>query len=136
MKLVAQGEEVQYLGSVERLFQEGESGEVRLYLNRTLSEPELTNLRQDIKAKGGVLVGEIRQVGGIASIRFRKELPFLLLLVPLLAGAGVVGWQVLKPETTGSILLIGAGVALLALLVVSLSESKTSTKRVSYGKRG
>ena len=119
----------EYLGKAERFFQEGERGEVRIYLQKPLSEPELITLSQTIKAKGGVLTGEIQQVGGIIIMPFRKELPFLLLLVPLLIGVGVVGWQVLKPETIGGTLLIGAVIALLALVILNMAEDTRS----SYG---
>ncbi len=134
MELVAQGEEVQSLSRAENLFQEMEKGEVRLYLQRPLSSSELINLRSDIKAKGGVIVGEIKQIGGVVSISFRKEIPFLLLLVPLLAGLGVVGWQVLKAQRFGSALLIGGGIALLALVILSLSEGSRSTGGSLYGR--
>ena len=135
MKLVAQGEEVQSLTKAEDLFQEKEKGEVRLYLQRPLSEAGLVKLRQSIKAKGGVLVGEIRQAGTVISIPFRKEMPFLLILVPLLAGLGVVGWQILKPETIGGGLLVGAGIVLLAVVILSLSENKGTTRGGFYATR-
>ena len=118
MRLVAQGQCVEDMSRADSLFQEGESGEVRLYLSRPLTSVELTNLDKKLRESGAVLTGPIQQASTVVSIPFQKELPFLILLAPLAAGLGVLGWQLLKPEFFAGPLVIAGGILLLFAFLI------------------
>ena len=100
MKLIAQslaGDE-ERLESYENLFSEGDSGEIRLYLERNASEEELTNLQDTIISAGVRLREPVTQFARIVSVKFEKRIWPLAIIALVVLGVGVVllGWQLFK----------------------------------------
>ena len=98
MGLIAEGSDIQSLVTQEVLYQEGDRGEVRLYLNTEMSESAVTQITSDLMAKGVVLTGPIIAESRILSIRFEKRIAPLVIIVAALLGSGVIGWQLFKPK--------------------------------------
>ena len=121
MELVAEGSEIQNLANYEHLFQEGEKGQVQIYLNRELSNSDIEQLTKELTDKGAVMVAPITCESRILTIKFEKRIAPLILIVAAVLGIGVVGWQIFKPSwgaPLGIPLGIWAvGAALLGLLV-------------------
>ena len=121
MELIAQGSALSSLGSYENLFQEGDKGEVRIYLSNSLSEVQVANLNSSIVNAGVLLTHPIEQVSRIIVIPFQKAFPPLAIIAAIIAsiGAIILGWQLLR-DTTRTLLTIaiiaGGGLLLLWLL--------------------
>lgn len=115
MKVVAEGLEVNKIAEYESLYGEGEKGELRLYVDRQLSENEIASLETQICNQGVTLVEPISQEAHILFVRFQKLLVPLAIIVAAIAaiGVGVAGWQLLKEPLFGVpwwVWMIGAGV--------------------------
>ena len=96
MNLIAEGGTLEELSSLDSLYGEGETGKVRIYMDRNLSDIELVGLETQLVEKGVTLTEPIRQDARILEINFqRTSLP--LLIIAGVVGTvivGVIGWQV------------------------------------------
>ena len=103
MILIAEhlGSEVTNLGSQEYKFNEGDRGEVNLFMTEPISSEMLIQLEDYIIGQGVTLTAPIAQDAGMISIQFEKRLaPLAIIALGILAvgvvGAGILGWQILK----------------------------------------
>ena len=104
MELVGEGlSGLTGLSSYEAYFSEGDSGELRFYLDRSLYQDKIDQLETEILGQGVVLTAPIAQDAGMLIIKFQKAIaPLLIIGGAIVAVVGsVVGWQLLKPETLG-----------------------------------
>ena len=97
MKVVAEGTSLAELITAEKLFAEGESGEMRLYIDRMLPEYQLAEIEREITSRGVVLTAPIAQEGSILSVKFQKAIaPLLIIAAAVAAFAALIGWQIFK----------------------------------------
>lgn len=130
--LVAQGfGSPEEIGLYDDYFEENDEGEVRFFLNHTLTPDELAFLQNEILASGVTLTGPITQSEGIVFIPFRKEIAPLLIIGGIvgaiaLAGGGILGWEIFKATKAGVpiwVWIIGG----LAVLYLFFSSETTKT---------
>jgi len=129
------------LPSYEKYFQEGETGELRLYLSSPISQFDIERLEQDILNQGVVLTAPITQDANILSIKFQKAIAPLV-IIAIAAGAvglvasGLVGWQIFKTTQAGVPLWVWGigGVALLYLLLRSEPAKQAGGLAIRAGK--
>jgi len=94
-ELIAQGENLNELPNNEDKFSEGDRGEVRFYLNESLSQPALQDLQDKLLERGVTLTEPIKQDARIVVVRFEKRIAPLLIIAGIVV-VGIVGWQLLK----------------------------------------
>ena len=100
MKLVAESlsGNLDTLASYEP-FNEGDTGELRVYLEKTLSQEEIVKLETKICNQGAILTEPLVQDARILVIKFKKAIAPLPIIAGVLAGIAVLGWQLFS-ETT------------------------------------
>lgn len=111
--LIAHGQELPNLGAYEPLFAEGERGAVVAYFDHNLSRSEISQMRRMLPPSVGLFIN-----GSQAQATFRKKMPMLLLIVPMVIMAGMVGWGLMKiPSAVAKnivpLVLIGGGILIL-----------------------
>lgn len=99
MELVAEGTELNKLAEAESLFAEGDKGELRLYLDRKVSEDILYEFESSLCNQGVILTEPIRQEAHIVFIKFKKATEPLTIIAATIIATGVssvIGWQLEK----------------------------------------
>lgn len=120
MNLIAEGTSLDSLPQAESYLAEGDSIEVRLYLEKPLAPGELASLESELRSQG-VDLASITSESTIVSIKARVA---LLPLVPIAAviallGVTVGGWQLFSSGSNFILpLLFVGGAAFLAYMVV------------------
>ena len=119
------------LSSYETYFKEGDTGELRIYLNRTLTSSELQWIQDKIIEQGVVLTEPVSQVARIVYVKFEKRIAPLLIIGGAVAAvfAGITGWQVFKFTEAGIplwIILLGGG----ALLYILFKKPAERTAKI------
>ena len=111
VELIAQGSSLEELLSVN--LPEGQTGELRLYLDEQLSEGQLQALQDNLLSQGLILLAPLVQISRIVSIKFRKEVDPMLIIVSSFSqvAVGILGWQLLGMPTTPTWVWLGAGLA-------------------------
>lgn len=97
MKIVAEGQSLDEMLNYSSLLPEGSSGEVRLYLDRQLTQSELDSLQQNLLAQGVTLTAPISIVSRVLIIPYKKMFDPLGAIVNTFKGIWnvvVTGWQI------------------------------------------
>ena len=105
----------------ESSFNEGDIGELHIYLQNDLEQDKINELQQSILVTGVVLIDEIRQDARKLIIRFQKAMPPLLAIsssVSMIAGF-IIGWQLLQDVKAGLPLYVWAIIGGLTLYILS-----------------
>lgn len=94
------------LDNVETQFNELDTGEVRVYVDRALTDDELQQLDTEIRKQGVTLVESVFQDARVIHINFQKRIAPLLIIAGVigtfLAGiTGVLGWQIWRTSKVG-----------------------------------
>ena len=91
------------LSSYEVYFKEGDTGELRVYLERSLYQDEMDCIQTEILSQGVILIAPVTQDARILVIKFRKTIAPLLIIGGAIAAIviGTIGWQLLRTETAG-----------------------------------
>ena len=122
MELIAEDTDIQSLAAQEPLFQEGDKGEVRIYMSTEMSESAIGQLTKELTDKGVVLTGPISYESRMLSIKFEKRIlplvPIAIAVVGVL-GPGFLGWQLFKPSW-GAPLGISMGVWVAGAALIGL----------------
>lgn len=119
MELVAEGTDLNTLGSYESLFGERDKGEVRFYLNESVSQEELQYIQDELLNQGVTLTKPVAQEARILAINFEKRIAPLVIIVAVVGVviAGILGWQLFEAvEEVPNWLWIGGGLGLLYLI--------------------
>lgn len=87
----------------ESSFNEGDTGELHIYLQNNISQEQLLTLQHDILATGVVLTREITQDARIIIIPFKKAMPALLAIASAVSTISgfIIGYQLLKEVKMG-----------------------------------
>ena len=99
MELVAEGLELNKLAEAESLLAEGNKGELRLYLDRKISENILYEFENSLCNQGVILTEPIKQEAHILFIKFKKASDPLTIIAATVIATGVsevIGWQLEK----------------------------------------
>ena len=91
------------LSGYESYFNEGDTGELRLYLNNELSQERIDTLEREICNQGVMLTAPIIQDARILVIKFQKAIAPLLIIggaIVVIIGS-VIGWQVFRSTQLG-----------------------------------
>jgi len=99
MELVAEGTELNKLSEAKPLFAEGDKGELRLYIDKKLTDDEIYNLENELCNKGVTLTKPIKQEAHIVFIGFQKASEPLDTIKDILGKVKdffINGWQLLK----------------------------------------
>jgi len=135
MLLVAEGPTMTGVAEYETMYQEGDKGELRLYLNQELGQTLINEMEQKIRSQGVVLTSPIMQESRIIVIRFQKAMIPLAIIGTAVTGLGasLVGMQLFKIEPLGIPIWawVVGGVALTYLIF----RSGPGKAVVSAGKR-
>lgn len=129
--LIAQGEDLSTIGSVEQFFNENDYGEMRVYVDHTISEQEIVDIEQSILSQEVVLTTPIIQDSNILIIKFQKKIAPLIIIAGVLVAAvgGILGWQVFQATKYGIPVwawgLLGLGVI---MIFFSSDTGKSVTK--------
>ena len=132
------GNDVSSLSEYEKYFAEGDTGELRVYLDRTLYQDEIEQLEQEIQSQG--VIAFVTQDARMLIIKFRKALAPLVIIAAAVAaisaaGAGVVGWQIFKTTKMGVPLWAWiVGGAALAYLLLREPVKKAAPYAIHAGK--
>ena len=140
MELIGEnlGSNISSLDKYEVYYNEGDEGELRLYVSESVSENVLVSLENEILGQGVTLTAPIVQEARIISVKFRKEIAPLL-IIALAVGAiivGLLGWQIFQLVVAGIplwVILIGGG-ALLYLMFASEPAKKAGGLAIQAGK--
>ena len=126
------------LPNYEVYFSEGDTGELRLYLERPLYQGEIDQLEQQILSQGVVLTEPIMQDTRIVSIKFQKTIaPLVIIAIAIVAViTGLLGWQIWKSVQLGVPLWLWAiaGGAVLYLLLSSKPAKEAGGLAIQAGK--
>ena len=111
------------LVGIEQVFNEGDTGEMRVFVDGYLRDEEIAFLQYKIQSQGVVLTEPIFQDSGMVVIRFRKQIAPLLIIggaVVAIIGS-LLGWQIYRTTVAGVSLWVWAiiGGALLYWAVTS-----------------
>ena len=105
MKLIGEnlGQDLSTLKDYESYFNEGDIGELRLYVDNSLNQEDINQLEQDICNQGVILTAPIAQDARVVLIRFQKAIAPLLIIGGVVAAiiVGILGWQLLKTTVSG-----------------------------------
>ena len=112
------------LPDYEPYFGEGDTGELRLYLEHSLYQEEIEQLEQEILNQGVILTESITQDARILVIKFQKAIAPLMIIAIVVGGfavviGGLLGWQIFRSVSMGVPLwvwLVGGGALLYLLL--------------------
>ncbi len=98
MNLIAEGTNLSELEACESLLSEGQNGQVRLYLDRSITPLELQQVEDTIVGQGVVLTQPIQAAETIMVISFQKAIAPLAIIVGAvgLVAAVVLGWQLMS----------------------------------------
>ena len=120
-KLIAEnlGCDIGGLADHESQYSHGETGELRIYLQRPLYHDEIEEIRKELDMTG--MFQEICQDARILLIRFRKASSPLLAIIAVLAliSSAILGWQLFKGDTMDVPAWLVIGVAGAAMLILS-----------------
>ena len=110
----------------ERKYSEGDTGELRLYLQYPISKDTLSQLESNIVSKGVVLTEPIRTDSRVLVINFKKATEPLNIISSSISGLGIetVGWQLFKDEVAKNIVPILIGVGAISLITILLITRK------------
>jgi uncharacterized membrane protein YdcZ (DUF606 family) len=72
MNVIAEGTTPQELESAMSQFKAGQTGEIRFYLDKSLTPDEITGLYNKLLASGFILTEPLKQEGTILSVEFQK----------------------------------------------------------------
>ena len=104
MELIAEhlGSDITTLSDYESYYQEGDKGELKLYLDRMLYQDEIKQLEYELCNQGVMLTAPITQDARILVIKFQKAIAPLLIIGGAIAVlvVGIVGWQLLKTSVS------------------------------------
>lgn len=109
------------LAAVNSLFNEGESGEITLWLDRTITQEEIAQVARKVDGRAFHLQGiEFDYVENALAMRFQAGVFFLPLVALVLGGMGILilSWAVKKH---GAELALPAGLAAAGLLSIITS---------------
>ena len=132
------GDSLGTLPGYEVYYSEGSRGELRLYLNESLSNDDLLMLENNILGQGVILTSPIEQDANIVSIKFQKAIAPLLIIagaVTLIVGS-LIGWQIFKTTQMGVPLwvwLVG-GLALAYIVFTSEPAKQAGGLAIQAGK--
>jgi hypothetical protein len=119
----------------------GDVGEVRIYLDKPLSQEQIDKIQNDIISQGGVLNGDVTQDAGMLIIPFVNTvnpgigaLPILLIVAGVVAvvAGGILGWQIFQASSDTGIptwVWVFAGV----FLLYKLAKTNTGQKLIGTG---
>ena len=98
MNLIAEGQSLTELEACESLLSEGQSGQVRLYMDRSLTSLELQQVEDTIVGQGVILTQPIQAAETIVVVSFQKAIAPLTIIVAAvgLVAAAVLGWQLMS----------------------------------------
>ena len=87
----------------EVFFNEGDTGELRLYVDQTLSQEVIKHLESEICSQGVMLTAPITQDARIVVIKFQKAIAPLIIIAGVVGVtiAGLLGWQLFKVSALG-----------------------------------
>ena len=126
------------LQNYEVFFNEGDTGELRLYLSDELYQGDIIELENMITEQGVILTEPIRQYARILSIKFKKEIAPLLIIVGavVVVVGGLLGWQIFKTTQLGVPLWVWAvcGIAIIYLITTSEPAKKAGGLAIQAGK--
>ena len=132
LELVAEnlGSDISFLGDYEVCYQEGDTGELRLYVDQPLSYDDVSQLEYEICSQGVVLIGPIKQDARVVVISFQKAIAPLAIIAIIVGGivaiaAGLLGWQIFKYSKLGVPVIVWVvGLGALAYLLFSSEPAK------------
>ena len=84
------------LEKYETFYKEGDTGELRVYLQRPLCQEELDDLQSSIIGQGVVLTVPVEQDARVLMIKFRKTIAPLPIIGLALVAIPIIGWQLFK----------------------------------------
>ena len=92
------GSDISSLPDYESYYNEGDTGELVVYLQKSLNYEEMEQLETEICGQGAVLTTPIQQDARMLVIRFKKAIAPLAIIVGALAVVAVmiIGWQLFK----------------------------------------
>jgi len=139
MNLIAEGTDISELEKQEPRFAEGEKGELRFYIEKSLTKEQLNQLEQDILAQGVYLTEPIKQDARIIFINFEKRIAPLIIIggaiIAAIGGAAFLGWQLSKaPLGIPWWLWVVGGGALLYLLFRTKPAKRVAGTVIKAGK--
>ena len=98
MRLVAEslGPDMTSLDKYESYYGEGSKGELRVYMNRELTQNEMSYVGDEIIRQG--VCGSISQGARILFVSFEKRVAPLLIIATIIGAtiSGILGWQLFK----------------------------------------
>lgn len=124
---------IESLPSYEVQFAEGDTGELRLYLQRPLYQEEIDQLEQQILSQGVLLTEPISQDARVLVIKFRKAIAPLAIIATSvgLITSILIGWQIFKESGSSIptwIWVICGGIVLVTVASVSKKNRKEIKK--------
>ena len=131
LEKVSEGSTLTQITNYQEQFEEGEKGELRLFLRVSAPEWAISSLQDELGNRGVELWDEVRQAARTVYIRFTKRSPVLAWVVAALIAIGlailiIVGWQLFRVGTMLGVpkwaLWIGIGVGALALVKALVSR--------------
>lgn len=132
------GTDIVKLADVEPLLNEGDTGEMRAFVDGYLRDEELAFLQYKIQSQGVVLTEPIFQDSGMVVIRFRKMIAPLLIIggAVIAVVGGLLGWQIFKTTVAGVSLWVWAivGGALLYYMMTSEPVKQAGGLAIQAGK--
>ncbi len=120
------------LSQYETQYSEGDTGEVRVYLDRQLTDEALRSIENNIRSQGVVLTGPVTQDVRVLVIPFKKAIaPLAIIAIVVgavaLVGSTILGWQIFKSVKAGVPLWVwGVGGAALLYLILSSKPAKAA----------
>jgi hypothetical protein len=140
MELVAENltSDIGSISTYESKYNEGDTGELRVYVSQPLSEYQVQEIEKNILSQGVVLTSPVQYGNGMLIVNFQKAIAPLLIIGGIIAAivAGVVGWQIFKTTQMGVPIWVWCigGVAILYLLLRSEPAKKAGGLAISASK--
>ncbi len=129
------------LSQYETQYNEGDTGEVRVYLSGQLDNEALRAIEDKIRGQGLVLTGPITQDARVLVIPFKKAIaPLAIIAIVVgavaLVGSTILGWQIFKSVQAGVPLWVWGigGAALLYLILTSQPAKQAGGLAIQAGK--
>jgi len=97
MNLIAEGTNISEVNSYAPQFENGSTGELRLYFDRSLTEGEIASLRQSLGTPE-TQITDIQHDSGVVSVKFQRVVQSVgqILLIGTILIGGFLAWQLLK----------------------------------------
>ena len=145
MKIIAEsltGEGLEQLGTYETQFPEGSTGELRVYTTADypVTNEELTQMENQIRSQGAILTEPITYDNGMISIKFKKAIAPLIIIVGAVIAAlgigGFISWQLITSKLgiiPGQVWIVAGG-AILYLIFTSKPAKKAGEIAIYAGK--